>query len=163
MVDCRPKETLSVEAELRETMFFEGWRFTMSSRKECNVYFIISKVLISYTTSRFRLLNYYTHRATFSLNVNRCYDVAKNAATAAIGFSISSVSAHNFHRRHFLNVTLPNYSPCRNCVTSKNVARSIDQSDHRKLTWGMITFDRYLKRFRPLSMHNQCSILFTTY
>ena len=28
------------------------------------------------------LSNYFTHRVTFSLNVTRCYDVAKNAATA---------------------------------------------------------------------------------
>ena len=35
-----------------------------------------------------------THRATFSLNVIRCYDVAKNVATAAIGFSIRTVRAY---------------------------------------------------------------------
>ena len=51
MVDCRPEETLSTEAEPRLTMIFEGWRSTMSSRKECNIYFIIPNVPISYTTS----------------------------------------------------------------------------------------------------------------
>ena len=53
------------------------------------------------------LLNYFTHRATFSLNVNRCYDVSKNAATAAIGFSVRTVRAYIRACDIFLNVTLP--------------------------------------------------------
>ena len=53
------------------------------------------------------LLNYFTHRATFSLNVTRCYDVAKNAATAAIGFSVRTVRAYIRACDFFLNVTLP--------------------------------------------------------
>ena len=40
------------------------------------------------------LLDYFTHRATFSLNDTHCYDVAKNTAMAAIGFSIRTVRAY---------------------------------------------------------------------
>ena len=53
------------------------------------------------------LSNHSTHRATFSLNVTRCYDVAKNAATAAIAFSVRTVRAYICACDIFLNVTLP--------------------------------------------------------
>ena len=80
------------------------------------------------------LSNYFTHRATFSLNVTRCYDVAKNAATAAIGFSVRTVRAYIRACDIFLECHPPFYSPCKNRVTFKNVTRSIDQSDNRKLS-----------------------------
>ena len=80
------------------------------------------------------LSNHFTYRATFSLNVTRCYDVAKNAATAAIGFSVRTVRAYIRACDIFLNVTLPSISPYKNRVTFKNVTRSIDQSDYMKLT-----------------------------
>ena len=75
-----------------------GWQSTMSSRKECNILFyyaeypnflynfnyvwlsLIKKVCASGNI----LLECYLllwRRATFSLNVTRCYDVAQNAAT----------------------------------------------------------------------------------
>ena len=50
------------------------------------------------------LSNYLTHRATFSLNVTRCYDVAKNAA---IGFSVRTVRVYIRACDIFWNVTLP--------------------------------------------------------
>ena len=80
------------------------------------------------------LLNYFTHRVTFSLNVTRCYDVSKNAATAAIGFSVRTVLA--FIRACDIFLMSPSllYSPCKDRVTFKNVTRSTDQSDYKKLT-----------------------------
>ena len=51
--------------------------------------------------------SYSTHLATFSVNVTRCYDVAKNATTATIGFSIWTVRVYISRSRHFLNVNLP--------------------------------------------------------
>ena len=77
------------------------------------------------------LLNYFTHRVTFSLNVTRCYDVAKNVATNAIGFS---VRAYIRACEIFFNVTLPSIALVKTVCHSKNVTRSIDQSDYRKLT-----------------------------
>ena len=41
---------------------------------------------------------------------------------------------------HFFECHPPFFSPCKNRVTFKNVNRSIDQSDYRKLTWGIIIF-----------------------
>ena len=48
---CHPEKTLSTESEQMWTMLFEGWWSTMSSRKECNIYFIVPIVPIPYTTS----------------------------------------------------------------------------------------------------------------
>ena len=45
MVDYYLKKTLSTEAEPRSTMLFKGLRSTMSSCKECNIYFIVLNVL----------------------------------------------------------------------------------------------------------------------
>ena len=53
------------------------------------------------------LSNYLTHRVIFSLNVTRCYGVAKEAATAAIGFSVRTVRAYIRACDIFWNVTLP--------------------------------------------------------
>ena len=39
---------------------------------------------------------------------------------------------------HFFECHPPFYSPYKNRVTFKNVIHSIDQSDNRKLTWGII-------------------------
>ena len=41
------------------------------------------------------------------IECHRCYDVAKNAATAAIGFSVRTVRAYIRACDIFLNVTLP--------------------------------------------------------
>ena len=57
--------------------------------------------------SPFMLLNNFTHRVTFSLNVTRCYYVAKNVATNAIGFSVRTVRAYIRACDIFFNVTLP--------------------------------------------------------
>ena len=46
--------------------------------------------------------------------------------------------AHIFVHVTFLECHPPFYSPCKNRVTLKNVTRSIDQLDYRKLTWGII-------------------------
>ena len=83
------------------------------------------------------IFNYSTNGATFSLNVTRCYDVSKNAATTAISFSIRIVRAYILRRRHFFNVTLPTIALVKTVWHSKNVTRSIDQLDHRKLTLGI--------------------------
>ena len=71
---------MSTEAEPRWTMLFEGLRSTMSSRKEYDIYFIVPNFPISYTVSS----NYFPHRVTYSINGIRCFDFAKNNATAAI-------------------------------------------------------------------------------
>ena len=76
MVDCHPEETLLTEAEPRSTMLSEGLRSTMSSREECNIYFIMPNVPISFTTSimcDYLLLKKFVHRANFYWNVTiRC-------------------------------------------------------------------------------------------
>ena len=84
------------------------------------------------------LINSFTHQATISLNVTRCNDVAKYAATAAIGFSNRTVHTYISRGQQFLNVTLPTIALVKTVWHSKNVARSIDRSDHRKLTQGII-------------------------
>ena len=112
MVDCHPEETLSTEAEPRSTICFSP---------------LPTK------------LQFFTHRATSLLNVTRCYDVAKNATTAAIGFSVRTVRAYiRACYIFFFECHPPFYSPCKNSVTFKNVTRSIYQSDYRKLTRGII-------------------------
>ena len=68
-------------------------------------------------------------------------DVAKNPAMAAVGFSIWTVRAYISHTWYFFNVTLPTIALVKTMWHSKNVARSIDQSDHRKLTWGIIIYN----------------------
>ena len=58
-------------------------------------------------------------RATFYLNVTRCYDVAQNAATSAIGFSIWTVRASFSRSQHFSECYPPLYILCKNGVTFK--------------------------------------------
>ena len=65
------------------------------------------------------LSNYFTHRATFSLNVTCCYDVARNAATAAIGFSVRTVRAYIRACDIFFNVTLPSITLVKTVWHSK--------------------------------------------
>ena len=91
MVDCHPEETLSTEAEPGSTMLSEGRRSIMSSRKECNIYFIMPNVPISsklqvcvmkkVCASGNILIVCYPflwRRATFYLNVTRSYDVGQH-------------------------------------------------------------------------------------
>ena len=72
MVDCRPEETLSTDRT----------HFQINLIK--NVIFILLYRMSSFSTQLQCYVINFTHCATFSLNVTRCYDVAKNAATAAI-------------------------------------------------------------------------------
>ena len=133
MADCHPEETLSTEAEPRSTMLTEGWRSTMSSHKECNIYFIMPIVTIFLHNFKYVwwkkvcasgniLLECYPllwRRATFYLNVTRSYDVAQNAATSAIGFSIWTVRASFSRSQHFSECYPPLYILCKNGVTFK--------------------------------------------
>ena len=173
MVDCHPEETLSTEAEPRSTMLSEGWRSTMSSRKECNIYFIMPNVPIP---SQLKvcvmkkvcawgniLLECYPllwRRATFYLNVTRCYDVAQNAATSAIGFSIWTVRASFSRSQHFSECYPPLYILCKNGVTFKIFKQTTDQWNYRKLTWGIIIINvsKYLITF--VSTHCQSEFCF---
>ena len=137
MVDCHPEETLSTEAEPRLTMLFEGWRSTMSSRKEFNIYFIIPNVPISYITS---ILHYY-----ITLRTGRHFHWMSPVAMTLPRMpprpplvSQFEPYAHIFAHVTFFECHPPFFSPYKNHVTFKNVTRSIDQSDYRKLTWGII-------------------------
>ena len=121
MVDCHPKETLSTEAEPRLTMLFKGWRSTMSSRKECNIYFIIPNVPISYTTL---FLCY-----QITLRTGRHFHWMSPVAMTLLRMSrrrplVSQFEpcAHIFAHVTFLECHPPFISPC------KIVTRSIDQS-----------------------------------
>ena len=77
-------------------------------------------------------------RATFYLNDTRCYDVAQNAATSAIGFSIWTVRASFSRSQHFSECYPPLYILCKNGVTFKMFKQTTDQWNYRKLTWGII-------------------------
>ena len=67
-----------------------------------------------------RKKNYFMHRTKFSLKVTHCYDVAKNATMASIGFSIQTVGACS---QHLFNVT-PYYSPCnKSCQKTRTLDR----------------------------------------
>ena len=46
-----------------------------------------------------------------------CNDVAKNAATTTIGFSIRTVRAYIFHACDIFECHPSYYSPCKNLVT----------------------------------------------
>ena len=75
----------------------------------------------------------YAHifRAVNIINVTRCYDVAKNATTAAIRFLNRTVCAYISRSRNFCNITF-----VKTVRHSKQVARSIiDQSDHMERIW----------------------------
>ena len=147
MVDCHPEETLSTEAEPRLTMLFERWRSTMSSRKECNIYFIISNVPISYTTS---ILCYWITLRTvwhFHWTSPVAMTLLRMPRRPPL-VSQFEPYAHIFaHVTFFLNVTLPSIALVKTVWHSKNVTRSIDQSDYRKLTWGIIILDTWKCRF----------------
>ena len=54
-----PEDILSAQAEPRLTMLFEGRQYTMSSCKECNVYFIVPNVHISLHNFNIMILNYF--------------------------------------------------------------------------------------------------------
>ena len=146
MVDCQPEETLSTEAGPRSTVLFEGRRSTMSSRKECYIYFIEPNVPISYRTlNNIMLLNYFTHRATFSINVTLCSDVANNATSAAIGFSTRTVHAYISICRHFLHhvsflwsdwsIKRATFFECHAVFTRAIVARVTFKKCRREWEW----------------------------
>ena len=71
------------------------------------------------------------------MNVTCCYGFAKNAAITAIGFSIRAASAYISRSQQFwMSHSLP--QSLKTLYDIKNAARSIDQSDNRKLTWAII-------------------------
>ena len=104
MVDCHTEEKLSTSAEPRLTMLFDGWKSNMSSRKERAILFYSTKCPNFFHNFYIMLLNYLTYRATFSMNVTRCHDVAKYAA---IGFSIRTARACISRSRHFFKCHPP--------------------------------------------------------
>ena len=126
MVDWHPsRKALSTEAEPRWTMLSSrGDDLPCHPVKNLICYFIIPNVLISYITSILQNYIDFTHRATFSLNVTRCYDVAKNAAAAAIGFSVRTVRAYIRACDIFL-MSPSALALYKNRVTFNNVTRSI--------------------------------------
>ena len=101
MVDCHPEETLLTEAEPRSTTIFEGWRSTISSRQECNIYFI-PIVPISYTTSTLLYQITKRTRRRFQWILPVTIPLLKYDATADIAFSIRTVCAYISRSRHFL-------------------------------------------------------------
>ena len=150
MVDCHPEETLSTEAEPRLTILSKGWRLPCHPVKIifillCRMSQFPSQlqvcVMNKVCASGSILLECYPllwHRASFYLNVTRCYDVAQNAATSAIGFSIWTVRASLSRSQHFSKCYLPLYILCKNGVTFKIFKQTTDQWNYRKLTWGII-------------------------
>ena len=113
MVDCHPEETLSTEAEPRLTMLFKGWRSTMSSRKECNIYFIIPNVPISYTTSILCIKLFYAPDDIFIA----CHPLLWCCQECRVGrhWFLSSNRTRIYSRMwHFLECHPSFYSPCKN-------------------------------------------------
>ena len=82
-------------------------------------------------------------RAIFHLNVTRCYDVAQNAATSAIGFSIWTVRASFSRSQHFSECYPPLHILRKNGVTCKNFKQTTDQWNYRKLAWGIKNTNAY--------------------
>ena len=83
LVYSHPEETFSIEVEPRLTMSFEGLGSTMSFYKKCSTE--CPNFLHNFNTC-ILLSNYFTHQATFSMKVAHCYNIAKKAARAIIGF-----------------------------------------------------------------------------
>ena len=52
-------------------------------------------------------LKYFTHQAPFLMSFIRCYHIAKNGATAAIGLPIRTIGAYISRSWQFFNVILP--------------------------------------------------------
>ena len=160
MVDCHPEETLSTEAEPRSTMLSEGWWSTMSSRKECNIYFIMPNVPFSFTTSSMcneislcigQHFTWMLPVAMTSGNIlleffpllrscTECRDVRH----LFLDLNRTRIFFHAVNI--FLNVTPLYISLVKNCVTFKIFKQSTDQWNYRKFTWGII-----IKKCRPFN------------
>ena len=94
----------------------------------------------------------FVHRATFYLNVTRCYDVGQHftwmlpVATTLLRMprrppmvSLFEQYAHLFHAvNNFSECYPPLYILCKNYVTFKIFKQLTDQWNYRKLTWGII-------------------------
>ena len=118
MVDCQPEETLSTEAEPRWTMLLRGDDLLWHPAKDI-IFILLYQMSPFYTLLQYYVLNYFTHWATFSLNVPHCNDIAKNAATVATGLFNSNRTRIYFTHVTFFECHPPFYSPCKNCVTLK--------------------------------------------
>ena len=139
MVDCHPEETLSTEVEPRSTMLSEGWRSTMSSRKECNIFFIMPNVPISFTTSSIcdeKSLCIEQH-FTWMLPVATTLLRMPGRPPLVLGLNRTRIFSRS---QHFSECYPPLYILCKNGVTFKIFKQTTDQWNYRKLTWSIIKF-----------------------
>ena len=150
MVDGHTEETLPTEAEPRSIMLSEGWRSTMSSRKECNIYFIMPNVPISFTTSSMcdekslRIGQHFTWMLPVAMTSGNilleCYPLLRRCSEwrDVRRFSIWTVCASFSRSQHFSECYPPLYIFCKNGVTFKIFKQTTDKWNYRKLTWGLV-------------------------
>ena len=116
------QKTLLTEVEQRLTVLSEGWWYTVSSRKKCNMIFFGIKYLHFLHNLNNMLLNYFLHQAIFSMNITIAMALLRMLRRLQL-VSQFKLYAHIFAYSTFL-MPPSLYSPGINCVTLKNVTRS---------------------------------------